>query len=60
MTSLNNIPDNGDELGDDLKFYGLPEELQKPSLYYKSSSEKDTKVYLTNQVWSGSLFVFLL
>jgi len=42
--------DNGVELGDDLKFYGLPDELQKPSLYYKSSSEKDTKVYLTNQL----------
>ena len=46
--SFFNFFDSTDEqFKNDLAFYDFPEQLQDPSLYY-SSSDKDSKVYLTN------------
>jgi len=48
--SFFNYLDESDELRDDLAFYAFPDYLQNRSLYYASTSGKDTKVYLTNQL----------
>lgn len=42
-------PATCDDLAKDLAFYGFPDHLSDPFLYYSSTSAKETKVYITNQ-----------